>query len=557
MKRTNAMVAVVLAVAAVATGIGYWWGGAEDRGSKAAVQPARKILYYRNPMGLPDTSPTPKKDSMGMDYVPVYEGGEESGGNQAASPFATSAGSGQAASTGSGQVNISVEKVQKLGVKTERAAMRMLDKTIRVVGRVEVDERHIHNIAPKFEGWIEKLHVKSAGEPVRKGQALFDVYSPELVSAQREYAIAVQGVAALKDADGDSRQSMQKLADASLQRLKNWDISEQQVKELAISGTARRSLTFHAFHTPANGIVLEKKALEGMRFMPGEVLYQIADLSSVWVIADVFEQDIGLVQVGSKAQVKLNAYPDRRFEGVVSLVYPTLNAATHTVPVRMEIANPKGLLKPAMFASVEIQVAGKGEVLTVPVSAVIDSGTRQIVLVQLAPGRFEPRAVRLGSRGENYVEVLEGIADGEQVVISANFLIDAESNLKAALSGLGGHVAHGGSASSAVEQKQPPKPTNGNVEPPAQPKSKPAVVGHRVQGTLNAINADGTANITHGPVESLDWPGMTMDFVLANSSLAGNARIGSAITFEIVERKPGEWVITKLQAAPANSHEGH
>ena len=553
MKRTSAMVIVVLAVAAVATGIGYWWGGAEDSGQKtvsvAQQEPARKILYYRNPMGLPDTSPIPKKDSMGMDYVPVYEGGEEPGGNQTASPFA--------ASGASGQVKISIEKVQKLGVKTEQAALRMLDKTIRVVGRVEVDERHIHNIAPKFEGWIEKLHVKSTGEAVRKGQALFDVYSPELVSAQREYAIAVQGVAALKDADGDTRQSMQKLADASLLRLKNWDISEQQVKELAISGTARRSLTFHAFHTPANGIVLEKKALEGMRFMPGEVLYQIADLSSVWVIADVFEQDIGLVQVGSKAQVKLNAYPDRPFEGVVSLVYPTLNAATHTVPVRMEIANPKGLLKPAMFASVEIQVAGKGEVLTVPVSAVIDSGTRQIVLVQLAPGRFEPRAVRLGSRGENYVEVLEGIADGEQVVISALFLIDAESNLKAALSGLGGHVAHGGSAPPVVEQKQPPKPTNGNVEPPAQPKSKPAVVGHRVQGTLNAINADGTVNITHGPVESLDWPGMTMDFVLANSSLADNAKIGSAITFEIVERKPGEWVITKLQAAPANSHEGH
>ncbi|OGA28228.1 MAG: efflux transporter periplasmic adaptor subunit [Betaproteobacteria bacterium RIFCSPLOWO2_12_61_14] len=537
MKRTSAMVIVVLAVAAVATGIGYWWGGAEDSGQKtvsvAQQEPARKILYYRNPMGLPDTSPIPKKDSMGMDYVPVYEGGEEPDGNQTASPFA--------ASGASGQVKISIEKVQKLGVKTEQAALRMLDKTIRVVGRVEVDERHIHNIAPKFEGWIEKLHVKSTGEAVRKGQALFDVYSPELVSAQREYAIAVQGAAALKDADGDARQSMQKLADASLLRLKNWDISEQQVKELAISGAARRSLTFHAFHTPANGIVLEKKALEGMRFMPGEVLYQIADLSSVWVIADVFEQDIGLVQVGSKAQVKLNAYPDRPFEGVVSLVYPTLNAATHTVPVRMQIANPKGLLKPAMFASVEIQVAGKGEVLTVPVSAVIDSGTRQIVLVQLAPGRFEPRAVRLGSRGENYVEVLEGIADGEQVVISALFLIDAESNLKAALSGLGEHAAQGGSA--PAEQKQP--------------KNKHAAVGHRVQGTLNAVNADGTVNITHGPVESLDWPGMTMDFVLANSSLADNAKIGSAITFEIVERKPGEWVITKLQAAPANSHEGH
>ncbi len=519
---------------------GYWFGTRTVVQAPtapvpiAAVKAERKILFYRNPMGLPDTSPVPKKDPMGMDYVPVYEGGEETDGNQVADN----------AAGGSGQVKISVEKVQKLGVKTELAAMRMLDKTVRAAGRVEVDERHIHNIAPKFEGWIEKLHVKTTGEPVKKGQALFDVYSPELVSAQREYAIAVQGVAALKDADNDTRRSMQQLAEASLLRLKNWDISEQQVKDLAKSETTRRSLTFNAFHTPVNGIVLEKKAVEGMRFMPGEVLYQIADLSSVWVIADVFERDIGLVRVGSKAQVKLNAYPDKPFEGVVSLVYPTLNPATHTVPVRMEIPNPKGLLKPAMFANVEIPVAGKGEVLTVPVSAVIDSGTRQIVLVQLAPGRFDPRVVKLGSRGENYVEVLEGIADGEQVVISANFLIDAESNLKAALSGLGGHVG-----SAPTEQKQP--------DTPVQPKNKHAAVGHRAQGTLNAVNADGTVNITHGPVESLDWPGMTMDFVPANSSLADNAKIGSAITFEIVERKPGEWVITRLQAEPTKPHEGH
>jgi len=536
MKRTNAMIAVALATALAATGGYWWWQKTESREATTAVQKeqARKILYYRNPMGLPDTSPVPRKDAMGMDYVPVYEGDEEPGGDQSASGVPG----------GSGQVSISVEKVQKLGVKTERAARRMLDKTVRAVGKVEVDERHIHNVAPKFEGWIEKLHVRTTGEPVKKGQALFDVYSPELVSAQREYAIAVEGVAALKDADGDTRRSMQQLAEASLLRLRNWDISEQQVKDLAKSETARRSLTFHAFHTPVNGIVLEKKALEGMRFMPGEVLYQIADLSSVWVVADVFEQDIGLVQTGSKAQVKLNAYPDKPFEGVVSLVYPTLNAATRTVPVRMEIANPKGLLKPAMFANVEILVAGKGEVLTVPVSAVIDSGTRQIVLVQLAPGRFEPRAVRLGSRGENYVEVLEGIAEGEQVVISALFLIDAESNLKAALSGLGGHVG-----SAPTERKQ--------QDARVQPKNRHAAVGHRVQGTLNAINADGTVNITHGPVEALDWPGMTMDFVLANSSLVDNAKIGSAVAFEIVERKPGEWVITRLEAGPVKGHEAH
>jgi RND family efflux transporter MFP subunit len=530
MKRTNAMIVVALAVASAAAA-GYWLGQKAESGqamTAAQKEPARKILYYRNPMGLPDTSPTPKKDPMGMDYIPVY-GGEE----QQASPFVAPA--------GSGEVRISVEKVQKLGVKTERAALRVLDKTVRAVGKVEVDERHIHNIAPKFEGWIEKLHVKTTGEPVRKGEALFDAYSPELVSAQREYAIAMQGLATLKDADEDTRRSMQQLAEATLQRLKNWDISEQQVKELARSETTRRSLTFHAFHTPVNGVVLEKKALEGMRFMPGEVLYQIADLSSVWVVAEVFEQDIGLVKVGSKAQVRLNAYPDRRFDGVVSLVYPTLNAATRTVPVRMEIANTKGLLKPAMFANVEIPVGGKGEVLTVPASAVIDSGTRQIVLVQLEPGRFDPRVVKLGSRGENYVEVLDGIAEGEQVVISANFLIDAESNLKAALSGLDSHVGS--------------TPANAGKQADAS-KQPAAAVGHRVQGTLNAINADGTVNVTHGPVEDLDWPGMTMDFVLANPSLAADVKPGSAIVFEIVERKPGEWVIVRLQPG-TNPHEGH
>ncbi|MDH4216828.1 MAG: efflux RND transporter periplasmic adaptor subunit, partial [Gallionella sp.] len=229
MKPINMVIIVVAALLGVGA-TGYWLGTRTATQAQAApaaekaVKAERRILYYRNPMGLPDTSQTPKKDSMGMDYIPVYEG--EDGQGSAASSSDTS-----------GQVKISVEKVQKLGVKTEQAAMRLLDKTVRAVGRVDVDERHIYNIAPKFEGWIEKLHVKTTGEPVKKGQALLDIYSPELVSAQREYAIAMQGVAALKDADADTRQSMQRLADAALQRLRNWDISGQQVEDLASSGT--------------------------------------------------------------------------------------------------------------------------------------------------------------------------------------------------------------------------------------------------------------------------------------------------------------------------------
>jgi Cu(I)/Ag(I) efflux system membrane fusion protein len=258
------------------------------------------------------------------------------------------------------------------------------------------------------------------------------------------------------------------------------------------------------------------------------------------------------VQVGSSTQVTVDAYPGSAFSGRVDFIYPTLNSATRTVQVRMEINNPKGLLKPAMFVNAQIAI-GKGEkVLTVPVSAVIDSGLRQIVLVQLAQGRFEPREVRLGSRSENYVEVLDGIAEGEQVVTTANFLIDAESNLRSALSGMGGPVRQAQDRQAASTQT----PAAEQRKEIAQPKT--AVVGHQAQGTLEAVNADGTVSITHGPIATLGWPGMTMDFALANSALLDGIQPGSAIMFEIVERKPDEWVITKLQArAQHQQHEGH
>ena len=551
MKPIGKLIIGALALLGVGAG-GYWFGTHIATQTPVAPTPVatikaeRKILHYRNPMGLQDTSPVPKKDSMGMDYIPVYE--SEDVANSVPSSINYTPGTPgrglPAFGAGSGQVNISVEKVQKLGVKTEYVGKRALNKTIRVAGRVEVNERNIHNIAPKFEGWIEKLHVKTTGEPVKKGQALFDAYSPELVSAQREYTIAIQGVAALKNADSDTRKSMQQLADSSLQRLKNWDISEQQLKELTESGTPKRSLTFDAFHTPVNGIVLEKKAFEGMRFMPGEMLYQIADLSSVWVMADVFEQDIAMVKMGARAKVKIGAYPDKEFDGTITYIYPTLKPETRTVTVRLELANPHGLLKPAMFAQVEISVTGKGKVLTVPTSAVIDSGTRQIVLVQRAEGRFEPREISLGNRSDNYVEVLDGVVEGEKVVVAANFLIDAESNLKAALGGLG--HAHGGGAPDEKGVAGQPKPSG---------------VGYQTEGTLNAINTDGTVNVTHSQIKMLGWPGMTMDLALANSSLVTGIQPGAAIIFEIVERNPGEWVITKLQAKAAapsgNPHTGH
>jgi Cu(I)/Ag(I) efflux system membrane fusion protein len=510
------LVAVVAVV--VGAGAGYWWGQRAPHAAQGGREPAaagavataepgakkeRKLLFYRNPMGLPDTSPTPKKDPMGMDYIPVYEGDDEPSAGR--------------------EIRISVDKVQKLGVRTEPAALRPLDKVVRAAGRIEVDERRVFTVAPKFEGWVERLYVNATGQAVAKGQPLFDAYSPELVSAQREYAIAAEGVKALGSAGDDAQAGMRRLAESSLARLRNWDVSEEQVKALAQSGETHRTL---AFRSPVAGIVMEKKAMQGMRFMPGEALYQIADLSSVWVIADVFEQDLAEVRLGDKARVTIGAYPERAFDGRVAYIYPTLKAETRTVPVRLELANPGFLLKPGMFAQLELAGAAQPRRLTVPLSAVIDSGTRRIALVRLGEGRFEPREVKLGRRSDNYVEILDGLRDGENVVVAANFLIDAESNLKAAIGGFG---------------------TGGTPDAATSPAAGGGV-GHRADGTVDAIDPKtGVLTVTHGPVPSLKWPGMTMEFGAANAALLKDLKPGAAIAFEFVERKPGEWVITKVE----------
>jgi Cu(I)/Ag(I) efflux system membrane fusion protein len=529
MKQGPSRVVGIITAVALAAGGGYWLGmrgePATQTPANAGDKPERKLLYYRNPMGLADTSPVPKKDPMGMDYIAVYEGGEADDTEGAAN-----------------QITISTEKIQKLGVRTEAASLRALDRTVRAAGRVEPDERRIHVIAPRFEGYIERLHVNVTGQVVGKGQPLFEVYSPELVSAQREYALAIQGVQAMTGAGSEAQNSMRQLAESSLMRLKNWDISDAQVQALAKSGETKRTLTFRS---PVSGIVTEKKAVQGMRFMPGESLFQVTDLASVWIVADVFEQDIGLVKTDAQARVTINAYPDKVFEGTITYVYPTLKAETRTVPVRIELANPGYLLKPAMFAQVELPVGGKAAVLTVPDSAVIDSGTRRIVLVQIAEGRFEPREVRLGARSNGYVEVLEGVDEGEPVVVAANFLIDAESNLKAAIGGMrdGGHAGHGSA------------PQSGAVAPVI----KPSAAGHQAEGTVDSVdNQAGTVSISHGPVKTLQWPSMTMEFKLANEALLKRLKPGAAVAFEFVERQPGEWVITgiKPMAAPPDPRSG-
>jgi membrane fusion protein, copper/silver efflux system len=371
----------------------------------------RKILYYRNPMGLPDTSPVPKKDSMGMDYIPVYA--DEGGG------------------TVPGTVAISPERIQMLGVRTEAVSLRPMAHRVRAVGTVAADERRIGVVNPKFEGWIEKLLVNTTGQAVRRGEPLLDVYSPDLVLAQREYLVARSAAADMAHADAMARDNANAIAAAALSRLKNWDISVDQLARLQRSGVAKRTLTLNA---PITGIVMEKQAVEGLHFGAGDMLYRIVDLSAVWLLAEVFEQDLAQIRPGQGAKITVQAYPGRAFEGRVAFVYPTLNAQTRTAKVRIEVPNPDLLLKTDMYATVEIAAPVEtATVLAVPDSAVLDTGTRQTVLVDRGEGRFEPRAVKLGPRADGYVAVLEGLRAGEKVVTGANFLIDAESNLRAAL----------------------------------------------------------------------------------------------------------------------------
>jgi len=414
MKMTTIFVPVIAAALAVA--VGYQWGKKQQ--PPAGVMQAggakveRKILYYRNPMGQPDTSPVPKQDAMGMDYVPVYEGEEAAGKTMAVSP----------------------ERMQLLGVKTEAAQPRQLARTLRVSAAIEVDERKLQVVAPRFEGWVRQLHVNTTGQPVTQGQALLTVYSPELQSAKREYQLALES-------------GQNDLAQSALQRLRNWEVASGAADQAAPSGSDNLVL-----RSPINGVVLEKIALAGARFAPGDVLFKLADLSTVWVQADVAEQDQGVLRVGQPARVNVDAYPGAVFSGKISFIAPVLNPQTRTVRVRVELPNRDARLRPAMFASVQLTAQkSPAAVLSIPASAVIDSGTRQLVLVQVASGRYAPREVKLGQRADDYVEVLEGLVQDEQVVTRANFLLDAESNLRAALGGMSKESA----SASAPEVSQP------------------------------------------------------------------------------------------------------
>jgi Cu(I)/Ag(I) efflux system membrane fusion protein len=325
-------------------------------------------------------------------------------------------------------IKLSSEKRQLIGVRTAVAQMRTLDKQIRTVGKVDVDETKVAYVNTKVAGWVKRLFVDYTGKEVTKGQPLLSLYSPDLVTAQEEYLIALRSRATGSVYGGlaEVAESQQTLLDSAKRRLQLWDISDEQIAELKKSGKPQTEMTINA---PLSGIVLEKMVLDGSYITPGMNLYKIADLSEIWIMADVYEYEVPLVKVGQEALVTLPYSAGVTLHAKVSYIYPVLDPATRTVKVRIAVRNPGLVFKPDMFANVVIMVSS-GARLVIPREAVLDSGTRQIVYVEKKPGRYVMRNVKLGLRGENYVEVLKGIRRGEKVVTSGNFLIDSESQLQ-------------------------------------------------------------------------------------------------------------------------------
>ncbi len=367
----------------------------------------KKVVYYRNPMGLPDTSPVPKKDSMGMDYIPVHEGEDESGG-----------------------VTVSPARIQMLGVRTVSVEIgNMPGRSIRATGNVQAAENSLAIVNTKFDGFVEKLFVSTTGTQVRIGQPLAQVWiqtpdvttrmGPDIITREVDYIVALQQ----HDETATAR---------ALQNLRNYGIPDSAVAEIRRTGKATRSITVSA---PFSGTVMEKPAIGGMRFNTGDPLFKIADLSKVWVMADVAEQDLGAIHKGQVAVISFVAYPGASFSGTVDFIYPSLMTNTRTGRVRIVLPNKDGALRESMSATVTIEAGARAaqSVLSVPDSAVIDSGNTQVVLIAKGQGQFEPRQVQVGARGNGRVQVLGGLKPGEQVVTGANFLIDAESNMRAAL----------------------------------------------------------------------------------------------------------------------------
>lgn len=367
-------------------------------------------------------------------------------------------------------VMLSVEAAQRIGVTYTTVTLGPLAREVRTVGQVTFDETRVKAIAPKIDGWVEKLYVDYTGKPVQVGAPLLTIYSPMLVTAQEELLLAKKLAQDVAGGTSDAARGADELLRSARRRLAYWDIPESDIDRIEQTGEVQRTLTLRA---PVGGVVIEKSVLGGQKIMAGDALYRVADLSVVWVEGEVFEQDLALARVGLMAVAEFEALPAERFSGRIAYIYPTLNADTRTVRVRVELPNRGLRLKPGMYATLRFSGGSRINALSVPRSAILSTGQRNIVFVRRADGQLEPREIRVGVAGGDRVEVLSGVAAGETVVASATFLVDAESNLGSALGGMGNMPG--------MEMTTPPKTSKpapkGTGGAPKKPNDMPKMPG--------------------------------------------------------------------------------
>ncbi len=419
-KKILIVAAIMLAIGVIAglwlarqTSSDFPWLFEQRIQDKDVKQPEREILFYRNMVNPSVTSKVPAKDSMGMAYVPVYADEDTARNNAPA-----------------GQVIIDPVTVQNIGVRTTIAEEKTLSRVIRAMGRVDFDEERMVHLHPKTEGWIQKLKVDKTGQWTKKGTELLTIYSPQLVSSQQEYLLALNNLKALESSPfEDIRQGALDLVKTGRERLELLDVSEHQIQELEETRSIKKGLHIH---TPADGIVMKIGVREGQFVTPATELYMIADLSQVWVYADIYEYELPWVQIGDTAKIQLAGIPGKQFEGHLDYIYPYAESKTRTIKARLIFDNPEQLLKPNMFAEVTIYAGRKIDAIVIPDEAIIRSGTRTKVFVVRGKGKFEPRTVKLGIASEGQVQVLEGLSAGEEIVTSSQFLIDSESKLREA-----------------------------------------------------------------------------------------------------------------------------
>ncbi len=461
----------------------------------AAVAAADKeILYWVAPMDPNYKRDKPGKSPMGMDLIPVYAGEE-----------------GQSGST----VTISPTVVQNLGVRTAKSERTRLWRGIDTVGYVDYDESKVSHIHLRTEGWIEKLTIESEGDRVKKNQFLFDVYSPLLVSAQEELVTAI--------ATGNKN-----LINASKERLSALGISDKQIRELQKNRKVKQIISVYS---PQDGVVSHFPVRDGMFVKPTNDVMTLADLSSVWVLAEVFERQAEWVKVGQPAEVRLSYIPGRVWEGEVEYIYPTLDPKTRTLKVRLRFDNPGEKLKPNMYANVKIYGGAKTDTIVIPLEALIRTGREERVIIAKGEGRFEARTVTAGIESGDFVEILEGLDDNETVVTSAQFLIDSEASMRASLNRM---AEPEGSAAAAADKPE-------------------AVTGN---GVIQGIMADeNKISLEHDPIAALDWPAMTMDFDVMGDVDLSKFSVNERVMFQL-EKHGDNYMITSIHYMDGPTKEG-